>query len=189
MDELLKRYNSPLEELLAQSRAFMGNDVEFCGLINAKNGRCSEDCHYCAQSSHYKTHAIIHSLVSVDEVVRAAKEAQANGATRFAIVTSGHSPDDNDLAQICEMIGAINALGLKSCASLGILNELQAVKLRIAGLSRYHHNINTSRSYYPSISTTHRYEDRINTCKLAKDAGLELCSGVIVGMGETQAAH
>ncbi len=163
----------------------MGEDIELCSLINAKSGRCSENCRYCAQSSYYKTNAIIHPLVSVEKVVEAAKEAKKNGATRFAIVASGHSPDDNDIDKMCEMIKAINSLGLKSCASLGILNERQVVKFKAAGLSRYHHNINTARSYYPEINTTHKFEDRINTCELVKKAGLELCCGVIVGMGET----
>jgi len=182
-DGLLKLYNAPLDELLAQSRSLVSGDVELCALINAKNGRCGEDCRYCAQSSHYKTDIAEHPLVGVEDVVRVAKEARENGATRFAVVTSGRSPETLD--KICEMIGAINSLGLKSCASLGILNEVQVQKLLMAGLSRYHHNINTSRSYYPSINTTHSFNDRINTCKLVKDAGMELCCGVIVGMGET----
>ena len=184
-DGLLELYNSPLKELLKESHALMGEELELCGLINAKNGRCSENCRYCAQSSHYKTEIAEHPLVSVQEVIDCAKEAKKNGATRFAIVTSGHSPDENDIDKMCEMIKAINSLGLKSCASLGILSEKQIEKFRTAGLCRYHHNINTSRSYYPSINTTHSFEDRINTCKLVKNAGLELCCGVIVGMGET----
>lgn len=184
-DGLLKLYNAPLDELLAHSRALMGDEVEFCSLINAKSGRCSENCRYCAQSSHYKTSAIVHPLVSTEEVIEAALEAKKNGAIRFAIVASGKGPADEDLDKMCEMIEAINVIGLKSCASLGILNEKQVEKLRVAGLSRYHHNINTSRSYYPSINTTHSFDDRVNTCKLIKDAGIELCCGVIVGMGET----
>ncbi len=185
MDELLKKYNSPMNELLAESHALMGQNIEFCSLINAKNGRCSENCRYCAQSSYYKTNAVVHPLVSVQEVIDAAEEAKRNGATRFAIVASGHSPSDCDIDKMCEMIEAINFLGLKSCASLGILNVEHVKKLSAARLCRYHHNINTSRSYYPSVNTTHSFEDRLNTCKLVKEAGIELCCGVIVGMGET----
>lgn len=184
-DELLRKYNLPLQELLKEASLLRSGEVEFCSLISAKTGKCGENCRYCAQSSHYFSSVASHSLVSVEDVVKAALEAKKNGADKFAIVTSGRGPLDADLPEICKMIKAINNLGLKSCASLGILTYEQAKMLKDAGLVRYHHNINTSRSYHPEISTTHTYEDRIETINNIRKAGLELCCGVIIGMGES----
>lgn len=186
-EELLKFYNLPLEELLAQSSKYMSNNVEFCSLVNARNGKCSQNCKYCAQSSHYCTNIESYPIMEVDEVVKAAIEAKENHVSRFAIVTSGKTPDEGRDFQIeLDMIKKINELGgLNSCASIGILDEEQAKQLAAAGLKRFHHNINTCRSYYPEVCTTHSFEDRINTCKLVKKYGMELCCGVILGMGES----
>ena len=185
--ELLNLYNIELDELLKISSQHIKNEVEFCSLINARNGKCSQNCKYCAQSSHYCTNIESYPLVSVDEVKKVALEAKSNRASRFAIVTSGRTPDEGRDFQIeLDMIKEINKIeGLKSCASIGILNEEQAKQLRDAGLRRFHHNINTARSYYPEVCTTHTFEDRINTCKLVKKYGMELCCGVILGMGES----
>lgn len=184
--ELLNLYNMELDELLKVSSQFIKNEVEFCSLINARNGKCSQNCKYCAQSSHYCTNIESYPLVSVEEVKKVALEAKSHKASRFAIVTSGRTPDEGRDFQIeLDMIKEINKIeGLKSCASIGILNEEQAKQLAEAGLTRFHHNINTCRSYYPEICTTHTFEDRINTCKLVKKYGMELCCGVILGMGE-----
>lgn len=186
-EELLRLYNLPLEELLAESSKYMSNNIEFCSLINARNGKCSQNCKYCAQSSHYCTNIESYPLVDIQEVIKAAKESKENKVSRFAIVTSGKTPDEGRDFQIeLDMIKAINEVGeLKSCASIGILNEEQAKQLAQAGLKRFHHNINTCRSYYPEVCTTHSWDDRLNTCKLVKKYGMELCCGVILGMGET----
>lgn len=186
-EELLRLYNLPLEELLAESSKYMSDNVEFCSLINARNGKCSQNCKYCAQSSHYCTNIESYPLVDIQEVIKAAKESKENKVSRFAIVTSGKTPDEGRDFQIeLDMIKAINEVGgLKSCASIGILNEEQAKQLAQAGLKRFHHNINTCRSYYPEVCTTHSWDDRLNTCKLVKKYGMELCCGVILGMGET----
>lgn len=186
-EELLKLYNLPLEELLAESSKYMSDNIEFCSLINARNGKCSQNCKYCAQSSHYCTNIESYPLVDIQEVIKAAKESKENKVSRFAIVTSGKTPDEGRDFQIeLDMIKAINKVGgLKSCASIGILNEEQAKQLAQAGLKRFHHNINTCRSYYPEVCTTHSWDDRLNTCKLVKKYGMELCCGVILGMGET----
>lgn len=186
-EDLLKLYNLPIEELLAKSSEFMSDNIEFCSLINARNGKCSQNCKYCAQSSHYCTNIESYPLVELDEVITSAKESKANKASRFAIVTSGRTPDEGrDFNLELEMIKEINKIdGLNSCASIGILDDEQAQQLAQAGLKRFHHNINTCRSYYPEVCTTHTYEDRINTCKLVKKYGMELCCGVILGMGET----
>lgn len=185
--ELLRLYNLDLDELLKISSKYIKNNVEFCSLINARNGKCSQNCKYCAQSSHYCTNIESYPLVDIEEVKKACIEAKQNKASRFAIVTSGKTPDEGRDFQIeLEMIKEINKLGgIKSCASIGILNEEQAKQLADAGLKRFHHNINTSRSYYPEVCTTHTFDDRINTCKLVKKYGMELCCGVILGMGES----
>ncbi len=183
--ELLELYNLPLEKLLAEAKKYNSDTVEFCSLISARTGKCSESCKYCAQSSHYMTNIFTHPLVKIEDVIKTAKEAKENGATRFAIVTSGRGPSKADMPVMCEMIKEINKLGLKSCASLGLLDEEKALQFKEAGLVRYHHNINTSRSYHPSITTTHTFEDRINTINHIKNAGIEICSGVIIGMGES----
>lgn len=184
--ELLALYNSDLDELLEKASEYRLAGVEFCSIINARNGKCSQNCRYCAQSSHYRTDIESFPLLDVKTVVDTAKEAQENDIDRIAIVTSGKTPDESDFERMVEMIKGINDLGkIKSCASIGILNEEQAKILADAGLKRFHHNINSARSYYPEVCTTHTFEDRINTCKLVKKYGMELCCGVILGMGES----
>ena len=186
-EELLKLYNLELDELLSISSEYVKDTVEFCSLINARNGKCSQNCKYCAQSSHYCTNIESYPLVSVEEVKKAALDARSNKASRFAIVTSGKTPDEGRDFQIeLDMIKEINKIeGLQSCASIGILNEEQAKQLADAGLKRFHHNINTSESYYPEVCTTHTWQDRVETCKLVKKYGMELCCGAILGMGES----
>ncbi len=185
-EKLLELYNLPLEELFEISKKYIFKEFEFCSLISARTGKCSQDCKYCAQSTRYNTNIQTHPLVSLQEVKKAAEESKKNGAINFAIVTSGKTPDEaKDFGELLKMIKEINSLGLKSCASIGILNKTQAMQLKEAGLNRFHHNINTCRSYHSEICTTHTYQDRINTCKYVKEAGIELCCGVIIGMGET----
>ena len=184
--ELLRLYNLDLDELLKLSSKYVKDEIEFCSLINARNGKCSQNCKYCAQSSHYRTHIDSYPLVKIEEVRKAALDAKSHKASRFAIVTSGKTPDESDFDQMLEMIKEINKIeGLNSCASIGILNEEQAKKLAQSGLKRFHHNINTAKSYYPEVCTTHTWQDRLDTCKLVKKYGMELCCGVIIGMGES----
>lgn len=184
--ELLRLYNLDLNELLKISSKYIKNNVEFCSLINARSGKCSQNCKYCAQSSHYCTNIESYPLVAIEEVRQAALDAKSNKVSRFAIVTSGKTPDESDFDKMIEMIKEIDKVdGLRSCASIGILNEEQAKRLAECGLKRFHHNINTAKSYYPEVCTTHSWEDRFNTCKLVKKYGMELCCGVILGMGES----
>ena len=185
-DELLKLYNMDLDELLKISSKYVSDKIEFCSIVNARNGKCSQNCKYCAQSSHYRTNIETYPLISEDEVIKAAIEAKSNHADRFAVVTSGKTPAEEDFDKVISLIEAVNKIeGLKSCASIGILDEDMAKKLADSGLKRFHHNINTCRSYYPEVCTTHSWDDRLNTCKLVKKYGMELCCGVILGMGET----
>lgn len=184
--DLLRLYNLDLDELLKLSSKYVKDEIEFCSLINARNGKCSQNCKYCAQSSHYRTHIDSYPLVKIEEVRKAALDAKSHKASRFAIVTSGKTPDESDFDKMLEMIKEINKIeGLNSCASIGILNEEQAKKLAQSGLKRFHHNINTAKSYYPEVCTTHTWQDRLDTCKLVKKYGMELCCGVILGMGES----
>ena len=184
--QLLNLYNMNLGELLKLSSQYMSNNVEFCSLVNARSGKCSQNCKYCAQSSHYRTDVEDYPLIKKEEVVKAAIEAKENGVIRFAVVTSGKSPDEENFDKILEFIDELNKLdGIRSCASIGILTEEQAKKLAEHGLKRVHHNINTSESYYADICTTHSWKDRLNTCKYVKKYGMELCCGVILGMGES----
>lgn len=155
-EDLVKLYNSDLEKLLETSSKYMTDKISFCSLVNARNGKCSQNCRYCAQSSYYPTQIESYPLIEVEEVKKAALDAKSNHARKFAIVTSGKTPDESDFDKMLEMINEINKIdGINSCASIGILNEEQAKRLSEAGLKRFHHNINTSRSYYPQVCTTH----------------------------------
>ena len=185
-EKLLKLYNLDLEDLLKEAAKYSTDNVEFCSLISARTGKCSQNCRYCAQSSHYRTEIETHPLVSLEKVRETALQAKQNQSKNFAIVTSGKTPDESDFDVMLDMIKVVNSVGgLDSCASIGILNEKQAKQLKEAGLVRFHHNINTCKSYHPEICTTHTYEDRIATTKLVKKYGMELCCGVIIGMGES----
>ena len=185
-EELLELYDMDLDMLLELSSKYLKDDIEFCSLVNARNGKCSQNCKYCAQRTHYRTDIECYPLVDKETVKKAALEAKEHNASRFAVVTSGKSPDESDVDGIIDLIKEINKIdSVRSCASIGILTEEQAKKLSECGLKRFHHNINTCKSYYPEVCTTHTWQDRLNTCKLVKKYGMELCCGVILGMGET----
>lgn len=182
----------PLAELMRQALATKlarrGASFSLCSIVNAKSGCCSEDCHFCAQSAHYQTEAPVYPLLDKASVLTAAREAKKNGASRFSIVTSGRGLASEDLAQVLGIIRAIREeVGIKVCASLGILGETELRQLKEAGLSRYHHNLETSREFFPRICTTHSFADRIDTIKAAQAVGLEVCSGGIFGLGESEA--
>ena len=185
-ENLLELYKKDLDELLKISSKYLKDEVEFCSLVNARNGKCSQNCRYCAQSSYYRTDIESYPLIDKETVRKAAIDAKKHHVTRFAVVTSGKSPDESDFDAIVDLIKELNKIdGLKSCASIGILTDEQAKKLAESGLKRFHHNINISRSYYPEVCTTHSWDERLNTCKLVRKYGMELCCGVILGMGES----
>jgi len=165
---------------------YRGSSVDICSIVNAKSGACSEDCRFCAQSSHYSTDSPIYPLIDVDRMEEAARGAKKNGARRFCIVTSGRGIDDNtDLRNIARGIERVRAAGLSPCATLGTLTLDQLRYLKDAGLHRYHHNIETSREFFPEICTTHTFDDRSGLLRHARSIGLSACSGGILGMGET----
>jgi len=166
---------------------FVGDAVDLCAIVNGRSGMCSENCTFCAQSAYHKAEIKVYPLMTEEELVAAAKQAEAGGALRFSIVTSGRGMErDKEFPKIVSALQRIlNETNLKVCCSLGTLSPENAKALKEAGVSRYHHNVETSRSYYSSICTTHTYEDRVNTVRNAHQAGLEVCSGGIIGLGET----
>jgi len=189
-EQYLELWNRPLDELIeiasGITKANFTNEVESCSILSAKTGACSENCKYCAQSQHNHAEIECHPLLDVDTVVKAALSAKENGATRFGIVTSGKAPTKKEFETLLEMIRAVSAIdGLECCLSLGIINEEQIIKIKEAGATRFNHNINTSERYYKEICSTHKFEDRLNTVKLLRKHGIDVCCGVILGMGET----
>ncbi|MGB9886648.1 MAG: biotin synthase BioB [Moorellales bacterium] len=169
--------------------AFKGHTVSLCAIVNAKSGRCGEDCAFCAQSSHYRTQAAAYPLLSAEEIVARAREAAAQGARAFGIVTSGSRiRREEEWAEILQAVRTIAAEGLlEPHASLGMLTEEQAQELKAAGLTTYHHNLETAPSFFPHICTTHPLEEDLATVRAAKAAGLTVCCGGILGLGETPA--
>lgn len=162
-----------------------GTGVDLCAIVNAKSGRCSEDCRYCAQSVRYQTGIKTYPLLSDEEIINRAVEAREAGARRFCIVTSGKKPTKEELKRIGHLIGKIRDTGLLPCSTLGLLSEDEIAFLKDSGLERYHHNLETSESFFPSICTTHSYHDKLRTIEGVKKLGLSLCSGGIFGLGET----
>lgn len=187
IDKFLKL---PLAELIAKAdkirKRFANNRVELCNILNAKSGLCSQDCKFCAQSARHKTGSGVYPLKSKAQMLEAARRAKEIGAERFDIVTSGDKLSEEDFRVIVEAISEITKnIKIKMCASLGSMGDREFSLLKKAGLSRYHHNIESSPRFFPRIVSTHTFQDRLKTIKAAKKAGLEVCSGGIIGMGET----
>ncbi|MFH1798684.1 MAG: biotin synthase BioB [Candidatus Omnitrophota bacterium] len=179
----------PLGELVLTAnrirRDESGNEIEACSIINAKSGSCSEDCKFCAQSARYKVDIKRYPLVDERAIIKAAKKARANGAKRFGIVTSGRGLSAEEIETIAQAVKGIREnTDILPCASLGSINEKSLSILKESGLIRYHHNLETSERFYPTIVSTHSYGERVRTVKLAKSVGLEVCSGGIFGIGE-----
>lgn len=193
-DEALAVLNAPSESMpllmyVASEvrRHYFGNSLRLCAIYNARCGKCSEDCAFCAQSAHHATGVATYPMVSRQEIAMAARDAvDKNPIGHFGVVTSGGALDESDIETVRASIDEIGKAGVVPCASLGMLDESRLQELREAGLVRYHHNLETAKSFFPSICSTHTFEDRISTVRRAKRAGLEVCSGGIFGMGETQ---
>ncbi|MDD2752443.1 MAG: biotin synthase BioB [Candidatus Omnitrophica bacterium] len=179
LNELILRANSTRKE-------FLGSKLELCNIMNAKSGLCSQDCKFCAQSGRHATGINAYPLKPKSEMLAAARTAKEIGAQRFDIVTSGDKLSHDELLKIADAIHEITTkIKIKMCASLGSMGRQDFVLLKQAGLSRYHHNLETGPRFFPQIVTTHTFEDRIQTIKAAKKVGLEVCSGGILGLGET----
>lgn len=190
-EEISTLYDTPLMDLLYRAQTmhreyFTPNTIQLSTLLNIKTGACPEDCAYCPQSVHYDTGVEKEKLFSLEEVLKNAKWAKENGATRFCMGAAWRSPREKDLDAVIEMIKEIKKLGLETCVTLGMLSQQQAQKLKASGLDYYNHNLDTSREFYPKIITSHTYDDRLETIKNVRDAGIHVCCGGILGMGETR---
>lgn len=183
-------FNLPFSDLIytaqqVHRKHFDPNAIQVSTLLSIKTGRCPEDCSYCPQSAHYKTGLAKEPLMEINEVVAAAREAKAAGSTRFCMGAAWRSPHDRDMEKVCGMIAEVKKLGLETCATLGMLKPHQAQQLKSAGLDFYNHNIDTSEEYYKKIITTRTFSDRLTTLQHVRDAGISVCCGGILGMGET----
>ncbi len=190
-EEALKLYDENLDDLLMVAdevrENFVGNKVDLCSIINGKSGKCSEDCKYCAQSKHFNTGINEYKLMDYEVILKSALENQNEGVDRFSIVTSGRGLCGEDFNKILDFYTRLNKeTTINLCASHGIIEKKALEDLKATGVKRYHHNIETSKNYYKDICGTHTYEDRIKTIEYAKEVGLEVCSGGIIGMGESR---
>ena len=189
-DEVLGLFSRPFNDLLfiAQTvhrQHFDPNQVQISTLLSIKTGGCAEDCGYCPQSAHFSTDVKAQKLMCTDDVLEEARKAKAAGASRFCMGAAWRSPKDRDIEKVAAMIEGVKALGLETCATLGMLNGDQAAKLKESGLDYYNHNLDTSEAYYPNIITTRTYQDRLDTLSHVREAGMNVCCGGIVGMGES----
>ncbi len=188
-DEVLAILNLPFADLMYRAQTahrsyFDPNEVQVSTLLSIKTGGCPEDCAYCPQSAHYKTGLKSQPLMAKEAVLAEARNAQQAGASRFCMGAAWRTPKDSEVDEVAEIISGVKSLGLETCATLGMLTREQAATLRQAGLDYYNHNLDTSESYYDQIITTRTYQDRLDTLAHVREAGLHVCCGGILGMGE-----
>ena len=189
VDEVEALFKLPFADLLFRAQQvhrenFDPNAVQLSTLLSIKTGGCSEDCGYCPQSAFHSTGVENQKMLDVDVVVAAARAAQQSGADRFCMGAAWREPNEEDMANVVEMVKAVRGLGMETCATLGMLNEKQTEQLRAAGLDYYNHNLDTSPEFYGDIISTRNYQDRLDTLERVRKAGMHVCSGGIVGMGE-----
>lgn len=184
-------YEQPFNDLLFQAHSIhreyhSPNALQMATLLSIKTGACPEDCGYCSQSGHHQTHVEKEKLMTIQDVLKRAEDAKAGGATRFCMGAAWRSPPLKAMPQLVEMIAGVKALGLETCMTLGMLAPEQAVELKAAGLDFYNHNIDTSPSYYDKVATTRTFKDRLDTLENVRHAGINVCCGGILGLGETR---
>lgn len=189
--EVLALYELPLMDLIWQAQGvhrenFDPNAIQRSTLLSVKTGGCSEDCSYCSQSARYDTDTERERLMPLNEVVAAAQAAKAKGASRFCMGAAWKGPKDNDLDRVLDMVREVKALGMQTCVTLGMLKDGQADKLKEAGLDYYNHNLDTDKEFYGQVIKTHTHDDRLDTLEQVRDAGINVCSGGIIGMGESR---
>lgn len=189
--EIETLYQQPLMDLLFQAQQvhrqyFDANTVQVSTLLSIKTGKCPEDCKYCSQSAHYDSKLEAEKRIAVEKVIQEAKEALASGSSRFCMGAAWRNPHERDMPYVLDMVREVKALGLETCMTLGMLNASQAERLKDAGLDYYNHNLDTSREYYSHIISTRSFDDRLNTLDHVRQAGLKVCSGGIVGLGESR---
>lgn len=185
--EIIDRENllSLLNKATSLREKYKGNKIELCAIVNAKSGLCSEDCVFCAQSSRYRTNAPVFPLIEKDEIIKKAKEAKEHGVKRFSIVISGRKAPKRELIKIGDYIEELRKIGIRTCASLGLIEYDAVSYLKDRGLERLHCNIETSERFFSKICTTHRFSDKLKTLEAAKRIGLSVCSGGVFGIGES----
>src|SRR5213593_3932515 len=191
--ELSALYHQPLFDLISQSRAvhlqhWRGEEVQRCSLLSIKTGGCSEDCAYCAQSAHYSTGLEREELLSLEEVMTAAHRARSQGATRFCMGAAWRGVRDGSekFERVLEIVREVSQLGMEVCVTLGEIGSVEARKLKAAGVTAYNHNLDTSPEFYPEIVSTHTFQDRLDTIAAVQASGMSVCSGGIIGMGESE---
>ena len=189
LDEVLALYALPFNDLIFQAQTvhrarFNANEVQISTLLSIKTGGCPEDCAYCPQSAHFETGLQSQKLMSKEVVLAEANRAKNAGASRFCMGAAWRAPRDSEVNEVAELVSGVKALGLETCATLGMLTQSQAERLKEAGLDYYNHNLDTSESYYDKIITTRTYQDRLDTLACVREAGIHVCCGGILGMGE-----
>ena len=192
-DQLSPHYHQPLFDLISQSRAvhlehWRGEEVQRCSLLSIKTGGCSEDCAYCAQSSHYSTGVEREELLSLENVLTAARRARSRGATRFCMGAAwrGVREGSEKFERVLEIVREVSQLDMEVCVTLGEIGPVEARKLKTAGVTAYNHNIDTSPEFYPEIVSTHTFQNRLDTIAAVQESGMSVCCGGIIGMGESE---
>jgi len=190
LEEVQALFALPFNDLIFKAQAthrehFDPNEVQVSSLLSIKTGSCSEDCGYCPQSARYDSDLKPEALMPVDEVLKAAQQAKDQGASRFCMGAAWRSPKDRDIERVVEMVQGVKALGMETCVTLGMLTDTQTARLKEGGLDYYNHNLDTSEDYYSEVITTRTYKDRLDTLARVRDAGINVCCGGIVGMGES----
>ncbi|AZM38469.1 biotin synthase BioB [Acinetobacter baumannii] len=190
-DEIQALYDQPFLDLVFKAQSvhrehFQPNTIQVSTLLSIKTGKCPEDCKYCSQSAHYDSKLEAEKRIAVDKVIREAQTAKDSGSSRFCMGAAWRNPHERDMPYVLEMVREVKALGLETCMTLGMLNQSQAERLKDAGLDYYNHNLDTSREYYSHIISTRTFDDRLNTLDHVRQAGMKVCSGGIVGLGESR---
>ena len=190
--EILDLFGLPFNDLLHRAHEsyrqyFDPNEIQVSTLLSIKTGACPEDCAYCPQSAHYAPGQETERLLALEEVISAARQAKQAGASRFCMGAAWRSPKEKDFVMVLEMVRGVKALGLETCVTMGMLDKDQALRLNEAGLDYYNHNLDTSPEYYSEIITTRTYQERLDTLRRVRDAGIHVCAGGIVGLGESAA--
>ena len=187
--EIQALYQQPFLDLVFQAQQihrqyFEANAIQVSTLLSIKTGKCPEDCKYCSQSARYDSKLEAEKRIAVEKVISEAQQAKASGSTRFCMGAAWRNPHERDMPYVLDMVREVKALGLETCMTLGMLNISQAERLKGAGLDYYNHNLDTSREYYPNVISTRSFDDRLDTLSHVREAGLKVCSGGIVGLGE-----
>ena len=190
-DEIQALYDQPFLDLVFAAQGvhrehFQPNSIQVSTLLSIKTGKCPEDCKYCSQSAHYDSKLEAEKRIAVDKVIREAQAAKESGSSRFCMGAAWRNPHERDMPYVLEMVREVKALGLETCMTLGMLNQSQAERLKDAGLDYYNHNLDTSREYYSHIISTRTFDDRLDTLDHVRQAGMKVCSGGIVGLGESR---